>query len=614
MDKYQKGALVQLLVQVRDAVNRRDCSVKFFHKLGYNGSELPTVPQLDALLIKVVVEKFGETVRADMLLMSFGLLQGYEYELYSITDRRTKFLRESPYLQQNKKSKIKDYDKANPEQREKAQDSLRNTERNWYKSLVEHLAEQDNIIQYVNDLSVYIEDASTGASATRKAKLPVPSYLSLSQIIHNDIRVNDFLPSEGNFEEPPPTQPTLVQPLEATSTEDEDSTSQAAAEPNSNGSPDAPPVENIVDSYNVIDDHSVTTMQHITNPTVIININSSTTTQTEASEPSELILVPDELPTDIQLLPSGDTEPEPPANGSEPELLPEEPVTFRKWVRAFIRSVVGVYSELPDDDHKALWTKLPAKTRWITITAISALIAVVIIVGTWFVWVKFNPSLDAAGPEQQENSVNLTKESNKITDEDMATLIADASASIAIFDEAGEYDFERMRELIKIRILTNPIFGDAVARGLLGLIGAKNTSEANNNSWLDEFVTTTDMAMEQPVHYKEGMRRWLIKASGLISTTDDYKNYADLLCRLLDQFSSNEVADFRVTNYWHIESNTDGIYTRAVEVSENKICPALLMTSKNKGGTLVFIFGFAIDDGGFCLSDPHRWGVDSYTE
>lgn len=134
MDKYQKGALVQLLVQVRDAVNRRDCSVKFFHKLGYNGSELPTVPQLDALLIKVVVEKFGETVRADMLLMSFGLLQGYEYELYSITDRRTKFLRESPYLQQNKKSKIKDYDKANPEQREKAQDSLRNTERNWYKS------------------------------------------------------------------------------------------------------------------------------------------------------------------------------------------------------------------------------------------------------------------------------------------------------------------------------------------------------------------------------------------------------------------------------------------------------------------------------------------------
>lgn len=418
----------------------------------------------------------------------------------------------------------------------------------------------------------------------------------------------------GNLEEPPPTQPILVQPLETTPTEDEDSTSQPIAEPNSNGNPDASPVENIVDSYNVIDDHSVTTMQHVTNSTVIININSTTTPQSGVSEPSELILVPDKLPADIQLLPSGETEPEPPVSDPEPELLPEEPVTFRKWVRAFLRSIVGVYSELPDDGHKALWTKLPAKTRWITITAISALIAVAIIVGTWFVWVKFNPSLDAAGPEQQENSVNLTKESNKITDEDMASLIADAKATIAIYDEAGEYDIERMRELIRIRILTNPIFGDAVARGLLEADAIMSGNIVSNNLRMEEFITATDAAMETPDRYEEGMRKWLVKTSGLISTTDGYKGYADQLCRILDFLECGEVDNLRTTNYWSVEPDDNGIYTRAAEVSENIVRPVLIMRYTGAGGQIVLIFGFAIDDGAFCISNPQRWGIDSFVE
>ena len=97
--------LVKAMVDIRDQ-DRVECGRYLFERLGHNDSAFITESQLDELLFMTVRKRLGTSIYADMLLMAFGLLPGYEYENLTIGKRREKFLRESNWLKVNKKSKI----------------------------------------------------------------------------------------------------------------------------------------------------------------------------------------------------------------------------------------------------------------------------------------------------------------------------------------------------------------------------------------------------------------------------------------------------------------------------------------------------------------------------
>lgn len=133
--------LVKAMVDIRDQ-DRVECGRYLFERLGHNDSAFITESQLDELLFMTVRKRLGTSIYADMLLMAFGLLPGYEYENLTIGKRREKFLRESNWLKVNKKSKIENYDSASKEELESVLKSLRNVERHWMKQIANELTEQ----------------------------------------------------------------------------------------------------------------------------------------------------------------------------------------------------------------------------------------------------------------------------------------------------------------------------------------------------------------------------------------------------------------------------------------------------------------------------------------
>lgn len=75
-------------------------------------SEPLTIEQLYALLIIVVKQQIMDTAKADITLMSLGLLKGYEYQNTKIGERRDKFLQESDYFENLYHGKYQSYDEA----------------------------------------------------------------------------------------------------------------------------------------------------------------------------------------------------------------------------------------------------------------------------------------------------------------------------------------------------------------------------------------------------------------------------------------------------------------------------------------------------------------------
>lgn len=222
---------------------------------------------------------------------------------------------------------------------------------------------------------------------------------------------------------------------------------------------------------------------------------------------------------------------------------------------------------------------------------------------------------EVSKPKSSEYSgVDLTEEYRQVTDDDMAALVDDAQTSIVIYGEDGEYSLEDMKKLVLDRILSNPVYGDAVARGILQLENIMEGDIVAYNTWLTTFVSETDSAMDSPEFYMEGMRKWLVKTYNRISTRDSYDQYAEWLCIFLNEFSCESVDEFRSTTYWYIEPDASGIYTRAVENSQNTTRTALIMKYGSADGYIRYIFGIAIDDGSFCVCDPQKWGTDSFVE
>ena len=123
---------------------------------------------IKALLIKFVDHFFGRIADGDILLMAFGLLEGYSQ--IGIGERRKLYLDESNYL---KPDQIND---------EKAYDRLRQKDDDLIKKLADRIIIMGEISDFVNDVSDYLEKTEVSGSTKiiYRAILPTPAYLDKS--------------------------------------------------------------------------------------------------------------------------------------------------------------------------------------------------------------------------------------------------------------------------------------------------------------------------------------------------------------------------------------------------------------------------------------------------
>lgn len=150
-----------------------------------------------------VRKRLGTSIYADMLLMAFGLLPGYEYENLIIGKRREKFLRESNWLKVNKKSKIENYDSASKEELESVLKSLRNVERHWMKQIANEFTEQVKLKDKDGDeikdtLEKYIKLLKNNMEAVQDASGKIIDYVPKTPPPYND---EDVVP-DVEHEEP----------------------------------------------------------------------------------------------------------------------------------------------------------------------------------------------------------------------------------------------------------------------------------------------------------------------------------------------------------------------------------------------------------------------------
>lgn len=269
--------------------------------------------------------------------------------------------------------------------------------------------------------------------------------------------------------------------------------------------------------------------------------------------------------------------------------------------------------------------------RWIY----RAIIAVVVIGLGWFAVSKYTltHNLPDAPPGNIENDVSsssvgdntesnpdaekglipvsLTEDQRSVKDEDVARLIEDAQSSIAIYDESGAYDIESIRLRILERIESNPIYGDMVARGIFEADSAADGKIQEYNPHLADFIEKTNAVFETPELYQEGLQRWLIRTYTVISPTDEYKEYARYICSALSNFLwEDEILELKFTSRWYVDSNENGIYTRAVKSSEKDSQPAFVFVRRS--GDTGLLIGFLIDDGSVVICNPWELDLESF--
>lgn len=189
--------LVKAMVNIRDQ-DRVECGRHLFYLLGHNNSAFITESQLDELLFMTVRKRLDTSIYADMLLMAFGLLPGYEYENFTIGKRREKFLRESNWLKVNRKRKIKNYDSASKEELESALKSLRNVERHWMRQIADELTKQVNLKdkdgnEIKDALEKYIKLLKNNMEAVQDASGKIVDYVSKTPSPPDD---EDFAPDD----------------------------------------------------------------------------------------------------------------------------------------------------------------------------------------------------------------------------------------------------------------------------------------------------------------------------------------------------------------------------------------------------------------------------------
>ena len=143
----------------------------------------------DAFLVKAIEIRFKESRNADIALMAFGLMPGYEYEKIATIDRRYKYLEESDYLAHNPRSKIKTFANATEEEKYDLAEALRcGPEDKRIEWLADFLLDQkqNNIKKIIEDVDNYIRTIN----GKRFAKLPEPNYLKNNGRVQNECMGN----------------------------------------------------------------------------------------------------------------------------------------------------------------------------------------------------------------------------------------------------------------------------------------------------------------------------------------------------------------------------------------------------------------------------------------
>lgn len=84
--------LFEKMKKIRNASNRKEISQKIMYLLEYEKHEDASQDDLDALLIWSIEQHFGHSINADILLVAFGLLDGYHYSQANLGERRGEYL------------------------------------------------------------------------------------------------------------------------------------------------------------------------------------------------------------------------------------------------------------------------------------------------------------------------------------------------------------------------------------------------------------------------------------------------------------------------------------------------------------------------------------------
>lgn len=146
------------------------------------------LPQVDATLINATNEAFGgkdKITQHDVVLMAFGLLQGYEYtKIPTKSARQRDFLLYSDYLiRMNKDNNgSEDYANADKQDRERLEDNLRKMGEKWIKEVENYLTERKDIGAYIDESQNKIETDNKGEVIYPKPLYPKCEGIELNSI------------------------------------------------------------------------------------------------------------------------------------------------------------------------------------------------------------------------------------------------------------------------------------------------------------------------------------------------------------------------------------------------------------------------------------------------
>lgn len=127
---------------------------------------------IKAFLIHLTISTFGHSKESDIVLMSWGLLKGYE-NLSTVTARRIKYMTESGY-----KSKSKTASKRTPEARSK--DFIRKEDK-LYEKLYQTYSDNQNETEFIKAAKDFYLEPIPGEPKMHRVKPPEPSYVNLSE-------------------------------------------------------------------------------------------------------------------------------------------------------------------------------------------------------------------------------------------------------------------------------------------------------------------------------------------------------------------------------------------------------------------------------------------------
>lgn len=187
---------------------------------------------------------------------------------------------------------------------------------------------------------------------------------------------------------------------------------------------------------------------------------------------------------------------------------------------------------------------------------------------------------------------------------DMSDLIQEAQSPLVADLDAGEYTVDDLRELICKRILSNPIYGDMVANGFIDADSHMKERIGESNGWLYDFIEETRIVSKE--NQQPNMSHWLKEYGGQLFTTDEYKQYANLLCEILRSFTMEEnVRDFVSTNHWVLGQDNAGIHAYMELASENCTQPAIVFRKYSLGNEFDYEVAFFTETGSFAIQN--RW-------